>query len=267
MLFIFHFAVDFVRNNIREKESLKDSFFVLREEPNPWENGRKNPKPQHRFALVEKHVNANILVSVIPSVDPTPSSVFFFTKPTSAVDQGTILVSSAFNSSPSSSRSVEKSITFPAGEIIGPTLRLDIPSKRRPPSHPTEKSVSSFKTPTNFKIPGDGEYYLSREPRNIRPKKKDVTTTRIASPESVKAEYIIHGMDNENSTESYGNHTTRWRLDKWVGPRITISPRNGRITCYYSAWSIIKKWPKRSNKMIYKSFLSLFSLLDPIAKK
>ena len=141
-----------------------------------------------------------------------------FPKPTSAVDQGTVLVSSAFYGSPSSSRSVEKSIAFPAGEIIGPTLRPDIPSKRRPPSRPTEKSVSSFKTPTNFKMPGDGENYPSREPRDIRQNKTDAMTTRKASPglpsESVKAENINYGMDDENSTESYRHPTTRWRPGK-----------------------------------------------------
>ncbi|XP_027046981.1 uncharacterized protein LOC113674694 [Pocillopora damicornis] len=208
--------VDSFRNNIREKEKLKDSFFVLREEVNPWENGRKNPKSQHRLAFVEKHVNANIFVSALPSVNPTPSSVFFSTKPTSAVDQGTILVSFAFYSSPSSSRSVEKSITFPAGEIIDPTLRPDIPSKRRPPSRPTEKSVSSFKTPTNFEIQGDDGSYPSRTPRNTRQNGTDATTTRVASPvspsKSVKAMYINHRMDEELSTESYRHRTNRWSL-------------------------------------------------------
>ena len=214
----FCFAVDSFRNNIREKEKLKDSFFVLREEVNPWENGRKNPKSQHRLAFVEKHVNANIIVSALPSVNPTPSSVFFSTKPTSAVDQGTILVSSAFYSSPSSSRSVEKSITFPAGEVIDPTLRPDIPSKRRPPSRPTEKSVSSFKTPTNFEIQGDDGSYPSRTPRNTRQNGTDATTTRVASPvspsKSVKAMYINHRMDEELSTESYRHRTNRWSLGK-----------------------------------------------------
>ena len=214
----FYFAVDSVRKNIKEKKEPKERIFALREEVNPWENGRKNPKPQHQRAFFEKHVNANILASVIPSVDPTPSSVFFSTKPTSAVDQGTVLVSSAFYSSPSSSRSVDRSITPPAGEIIGPTLRPDIPSKRRPPSRPIEKSVSSFKTPTNFKMPGDGENYPSREPRDIRQNKTDAMTTRIASPglpsESVKAENINYGMDDENSTESYRHPTTRWRPGK-----------------------------------------------------
>ena len=214
----FYFAVDSVRKNIKEKKEPKERIFALREEVNPWENGRKNPKPQHQRAFFEKHVNANILASVIPSVDPTPSSVFFSTKSTSAVDQGTVLVSSAFYSSPSSSRSVDRPITPPAGEIIGPTLRLDIPSKRRPPSRPTEKSVSSFKTPTNFKMPGDGENYPSREPRDIRQNKTDAMTTRIASPglpsESVKAENINYGMDDENSTESYRHPTTRWRPGK-----------------------------------------------------
>ena len=214
----FCFSVDSFRNNIREKEKLKDSFFVLREEVNPWENGRKNPKSQHRLAFVEKHVNANIIVSALPSVNPTPSSVFFSTKPTSAVDQGTILVSSAFYSSPSSSRSVEKSITFPAGEIIDPTLRPDIPSKRRPPSRPTEKSVSSFKTPTNFEIQGDDGSSPSRTPRNTRQNGTDATTTRVASPvspsKSVKAMYINHRMDEELSTESYRHRTNRWSLGK-----------------------------------------------------
>ena len=215
----FCFAVDSFRNNIREKEKLKDSFFnLLREEVNPWENGRKNPKSQHRLAFVEKHVNANIIVSALPSVNPTPSSVFFSTKPTSAVDQGTILVSSAFYSSPSSSRSVEKSITFPAGKIIDPTLRPDIPSKRRPPSRPTEKSVSYFKTPTNFEIQGDDGSYPSRTPRNTRQNGTDATTTRVASPvspsKSVKAMYINHRMDEELSTESYRHRNTRWSLGK-----------------------------------------------------
>lgn len=40
----FCFVVDFFCNNIREKEKFKDSFFVLREEVNFWENGRKNFK-------------------------------------------------------------------------------------------------------------------------------------------------------------------------------------------------------------------------------
>ena len=252
----FHFAVDSVRDNIKEKKKPEDRFFVLREEVNPWENGRKNPKSQHQLAFVEKHVNANIFVSVMPSVDPTPSNVFFSTKrssavdqgkvlvssafygspsssrsveksitspslstkPSSAVDQGTVLVSSAFYGSPSSSRSVEKSITSPAGEIISPTPRPDIPSKRRPPSLPTEKSVSSFKTPTNFEMQGDDQNYPSRTQQKIRPNRTDATTTRVASPvspsESVKAMFINHGMDDENSTESYQNHTTRWRRCK-----------------------------------------------------
>ena len=256
VLFIFHFAVDSVRDNIKEKKKPEDRFFVLREEVNPWENGRKNPKSQHQLAFVEKHVNANIFVSVMPSVDPTPSNVFFSTKPSSAVDQGTVLVSSAFYGSPSSSRSVEKSITspslstkpssavdqgtvlvssafygspsssrsveksitFPAGEIISPTPRPDIPSKRPPPSRPTEKSVSSFKTPTNFEMQGDDQNYPSRTLQKIRPNRTDATTTRVASPfspsESVKAMFINHGMDDENSTESYQNHTTRWRRCK-----------------------------------------------------
>ena len=256
VLFIFHFAVDSVRENIKEKKKPEDRFFVLREEVNPWENGRKNPKSQHQLAFVEKHVNANIFVSVMPSVDPTPSNVFFSTKPSSAVDQGTVLVSSAFYGSPSSSRSVEKSITSPslstkpssavdqgtvlvssafygspsssrsveksitspAGEIISPTPRPDIPSKRPPPSRPTEKSVSSFKTPTNFEMQGDDQNYPSRTLQKIRPNRTDATTTRVASPfspsESVKAMFINHGMDDENSTESYQNHTTRWRRCK-----------------------------------------------------
>ena len=256
VLFIFHFAVDSVRDNIKEKKKPEDRFFVLREEVNPWENGRKNPKSQHQLAFVEKHVNANIFVSVMPSVDPTPSNVFFSTKPSSAVDQGTVLVSSAFYGSPSSSRSVEKSITspslstkpssavdqgtvlvssafygspsssrsveksitFPAGEIISPTPRPDIPSKRPPPSRPTEKSVSSFKTPTNFEMQGDDQNYPSRTLQKIRPNRTDATTTRVALPfspsESVKAMFINHGMDDENSTESYQNHTTRWRRCK-----------------------------------------------------
>ena len=214
----FYFAVDSVRKNIKEKKEPKERIFALREEVNPWENGRKNPKPQHQRAFFEKHVNANILASVIPSVDPTPSSVFFSTKPTSAVDQGTVLVSSAFYSSPSSSRSVDRSITPPAGEIIGPTLRPDIPSKRRPPSRPTEKSVSSFKTPTNFEIQGDDGSYPSRTPRNTRQNGTDATTTRVASPvspsKSVKAMYINHRMDEELSTESYRHRTNRWSLGK-----------------------------------------------------
>ncbi|RMX43554.1 hypothetical protein pdam_00010838, partial [Pocillopora damicornis] len=213
--------VDSVRDNIKEKKKPEERFFILREEVNPWENGRKNPKSQHQLAFVEKHVNANIFVSVMPSVDPTPSNVFFSTKPSSAVDQGTVLVSSAFYGSPSSSRSVEKSITSPAGEIISPTPRPDIPSKRRPPSRPTEKSVSSFKTPTNFEMQGDDQNYPSHTLQKIRPNRTDATTTRVASPvspsESVKAMFINHGMDDENSTESYQNHTTRWRRWKSLG--------------------------------------------------
>ena len=218
VLFIFHFAVDSVRDNIKEKKKPEDRFFVLREEVNPWENGRKNPKSQHQLAFVEKHVNANIFVSVMPSVDPTPSSVFFATKPSSAVHQGTVLVSSAFYGSPSSPRSVEKSITSSVGEIISPTPRPDIHSKRRPPSRPTEKSVSSFKTPTNFGMQGDDQNYPSHTPQKIRQNRTDATTTLVASPvspsESVKAEFINHGMDDENSTESHQNPTTRWRLGK-----------------------------------------------------
>ena len=152
------------------------------------------------------------------SVEKSITSPSLSTKPSSAVDQGTVLVSSAFYGSPSSSRSVEKSITFPAGEIISPTPRPDIPSKRPPPSRPTEKSVSSFKTPTNFEMQGDDQNYPSRTLQKIRPNRTDATTTRVASPfspsESVKAMFINHGMDDENSTESYQNHTTRWRRCK-----------------------------------------------------
>ena len=209
----FYFAVDSVRNDIREKKKPKDRFFVLREEVKPWKNGRKNPKPQHRLVFVEKDVNANIFVSALLSVDPTPSSVFFSGKPTSAVDQRTVLVSSAFYSSPLSSRSVEKSITFPTGEIIDPTLRPNIPSKRRPPSRLKEKFVSVFKTPTNFKMPGEGESYPSRSPRNIRQKKTNVTTTRVAPPVS-PSESVKAGMDDENSIEFNRNYTIRWRMGK-----------------------------------------------------
>ena len=207
----FYFAVDSVRNDIRAKKKPKDRFFVLREEVKPWKNGRKNPKPQHRLVFVEKDVNANIFVSALLSVDPTPSSVFFSAKPTSAVDQRTVLVSSAFYSSPLSSRSVEKSITFPMGEIIDPTLRQNIPSKRRPPSRLKEKFVSVFKTPTNFKMLG--ESYPSRSPRNIRQNKTDVTTTRVAPPVS-PSESVKAGMDDENSIEFNRNHTIRWRTGK-----------------------------------------------------
>ena len=209
----FDFAVDSVRNDIREKKKPKDRFFVLREEVKPWKNGRKNPKPQHPLVFVEKDVNANIFVSALLSVDPTPSSVFFSAKPTSAVDQRTVLVSSAFYSSPLSSRSVEKSITFPTGEIIDPTLRPNIPSKRRPPSRLKEKFVSVFKTPTNFKMPGEGESYPSRSPRNIRQNKTDVTTTRVAPPVS-PSESVKAGMDDKNSIEFNRNYTIRWRTGK-----------------------------------------------------
>ena len=225
MLFLFLLAGYDVGIDNKGKEKPKDPFVVIKEEINPWESGRKNPKTQHKLAFVEKHVNASIFVSAILSLNPTPSSVFFAAKSTSTVDQGTVLVSFPIHSSPSSSRRVENSITPPAGEIMGPVLQTDIPSKRRPPSRPKEKSDPPFETSTNFGVQGDDGNSPSRTPRNIRQNRTDATTMGVTSPvspsERVKTGYINnHGVDDEYSTESYHHRSTWWKLGK---AKLTLS--------------------------------------------
>ena len=107
---IFFFHIDYlVHNRSRHHEETKDRVTVFRAE-NPWVDGRRNPKFQHKLPVADKEADEKLIVPGVHSVSPSPPSLFSSRTPTDAIARGTFLIISPVDSLPASSPQTEKTV-------------------------------------------------------------------------------------------------------------------------------------------------------------
>lgn len=98
-----------VHNRSRHHEETKDRVTVVRAE-NPWVDGRRNPKFQHKLTVADKEADEKLIVPGVHSVSPSPPSLFSSRTPTDAIARGTFLIISPVDSLPASSPQTEKTV-------------------------------------------------------------------------------------------------------------------------------------------------------------
>ena len=107
---IYFFHIDYlVHNRSRHHEETKDRVTVVRAE-NPWVDGRRNPKFQHKLPVADKEADEKLIVPGVHSVSPSPPSLFSSRTPTDAIARGTFLIISPVDSLPASSPQTEKTV-------------------------------------------------------------------------------------------------------------------------------------------------------------